>query len=38
MPHYCECCWLPFERDFLRRVGKKYVCDDCVVECEWDLA
>ena len=42
MPHWCECCWLQFERDFLRVSGEgrkaKLICDDCVVECEWDLA
>jgi len=43
MPHFCECCWLQFQRDFLRRIRVKnrkvkFVCDDCVVECEWDLA
>jgi hypothetical protein len=38
MKYKCECCWLSFEYDFLRSVGEKFVCDDCVVECEWDLA
>lgn len=42
MPYKCECCWLQFDRDFLRVSGKgrkaKLICDDCVVECEWDLA
>lgn len=38
MKYRCECCMLKMDLGFLRKVGKRWVCDDCVVECEWDLA